>query len=85
MSHCKCTYAESVKSPVFPKCHKANEMVSHYLILCKAFTTQREHMERELRKVAKSVSTLLMNLKAFLHLFRFIHDMRRFQRPIKDI
>jgi len=35
-------------------------------------------MERELRRAAKSVSMLLMNLKACPYLFKFIHDMRRF-------
>jgi len=65
-------------SPIFPRCHKAEEMVGHYLTECEAFTTQRGHMERQLWRATKSVSTLLMNPKVFTSLFRFIHNMGRF-------
>jgi len=51
-------------------CHKADETVSHYLTTCAAFATQRGHMERHLQRASKSVSTLLMNPKAFPCLFR---------------
>ena len=67
-----------VESPMCLKCHKVDEMVSHYLTACAAFATQRGHMERHLQRATKSVRTLLMNPKAFPCLFRYIHDMRRF-------
>jgi len=60
-------------------CHKADEMVSHYLTKCAVFAIQRGHMERHLRRAAKSVSTLLANPKAFPYLFSHINDMRRFR------
>ena len=67
-----------MESPVCLKCHKADETVSKYLTACMAFTTQRGCMERHLRWATKSVSLLLMNVKAFPCLFKYIHDMRRF-------
>ena len=54
-----------VPSPVCLMCHKADETVSHYLVTCMAFATQRGHMERDLRRAAKLVSMLLTNPKAF--------------------
>ena len=65
-------------------CHKADETISHYLTAFMVFTTQRGHMERQLRRAAKSVSMLLTNLKAFPCLFKFIHDTRRFLGSIDD-
>ena len=73
-----------VESLVCLKCHKADETVSHYLITYMAFATQRGHMERQLSRVAKSVSTFLTNTKAFPCLFKFIHNMRWFQGSIED-
>src|SRR5882724_7354391 len=61
------------------RCHKVDETVGHYLTECEAFATQRGRMERQLRRAAKSVSTLLTNPKAFACLFRFIHDTGRFR------
>ena len=66
-----------VPSPVCPMCHKADKTVSHYLIICMAFATQRGCMERDLRRAAKLVSMLLMNPKAFQSLFKYIHETRR--------
>ena len=71
-------------SPVCPKCKMGDETVGHYLMACKAFIAQRGWMERHLRRAAKSVSTLLTNLKAFPSLFQYIHDMRRFQGPTQN-
>ena len=65
-------------------CQKADEMVSHYLTTCMVFATQRGHLERHLWRATKSVSILLTNLKAFPCLFRYIHNMRRFQGSIND-
>jgi len=59
-----------VESLVCPMCHKADETISHYLTAFMVFTTQRGHMERHLQRASKSVSTLLMNPKAFPCLFR---------------
>ena len=73
-----------VPSLVCPMCHKADETVSHYLVTCTAFTTQRGRMERDLRRAAKSVSTLLANPKAFQSLFKYIHEMRRFRGSHDD-
>ena len=66
-------------SLICQRCHKAEEMVRHYLTECEAFATQRGCMERQLWRAAKSISTLLTNPKAFACLFRFIHDTGRFQ------
>jgi len=73
-----------VELPACLKCNKVDEMVSHYLTTCTAFAIQRGCMERHLRRATKSVSTLLMNLKAFPCLFKYIHDMGRFCRSIDD-
>ena len=56
-----------------PNCHE-DETVHHYLTNCKSFETQRRRMEGHLQRVAKSVSTLLTNPKAFPHLFKYIND-----------
>ena len=66
-------------SPICPMCHKADETVGHYLTECVAFATQRGRMERQLWRAVKSISTLLINPKAFTCVFRYIHDTRRFQ------
>src|SRR5882724_3047552 len=50
-------------------CHKVDETVGHYLTTCAVFATQRGCMERQLWRAAKSISTLLTNLKAFTCLF----------------
>ena len=65
-------------------CHKADEMVSHYLTTCVVFATQRGRMERYLQRATKSVSILLTNTKAFPCLFRYIHNMRRFRGSTND-
>ena len=66
-------------SPVCPKCKKGDKTVGNYLTACKMFTGQRGCMERHMRRAAKSVNILLTNTKAFLSLFQYIHDTRRFQ------
>src|SRR5882724_3629413 len=73
-----------VPSLVCLMCHKADETVSHYLVTCTAFTTQRGCMERDLRRAAKLVSMLLANLKAFQSLFKYIHETRRFRGSHDD-
>ena len=67
-----------VNLPLCPGCHKADEMVHHYLTMCKSYNTQRRQMEGHLWRAAKSIITLLTNPKAFPHLFKYIHDMRCF-------
>jgi len=78
---CKIGKAES---PICPKCHKADKMVSHFLTACAAFNAQRGRMERQLRRAARLVSTLLSNPKAFPSLFKYIHDTRRFRAADKE-
>jgi len=62
-----------------PKMQKGDKTVGNYLTACKMFTGQRGCMERHMRRAAKSVNILLTNPKAFLSLFQYIHDTRRFQ------
>jgi len=51
---------------------------SHSLLMCLAYMVQRKHMESHLWRAARSIRTLLSNLKVFPHLFRFIHNMGQF-------
>jgi hypothetical protein len=37
-------------------------------------------MERELKRGAKSIKTMLEGHEAMKHLFRYIHDTRRFEK-----
>ena len=67
-----------VDSLTCPKCHKVDETVHHYLTMCMAYVAQRGYMESHLRRMAKSASTLLTNLKAFPQLFKFIHNTKCF-------
>jgi len=73
-----------VESPACPKCNMVDKMVSYYLTTCMAFTIQRGHMKRHLRRATKSVSTLLTNPKALPCLLKYIHDPGRFCRSIDD-
>jgi len=65
-------------------CHKADKTVHHYLIACMVFAAQRGDMESQLRRAAKSMSTLLTNPKAFLQPFKYIHNTNHFGSSVRD-
>jgi len=43
----------------------AEEMVHHYIMICPTYAGQRKHLEGQLRRVARLISVLLTNPKAF--------------------
>ena len=73
------------KSAMCLACRLEVELVHHYLLMCPVYAGQRRQMERALRWAARSISMLLSNLKAFLHLFRYINDMCHFQITFGDL
>jgi len=64
-----------VDAPTFPTCNAGDKMVHHYLLACPVHACHRRVLELHLKRQARSVKTLLSNLKAFPHLFRFIHNL----------
>jgi hypothetical protein len=74
-----------VDSPTCPQCRTAQESVHHYLFRCPAFSEQRKKMEKKLKRGARSIKTLLGGHKATKHLFRYIHDTRRFEKTHGDL
>ncbi|KZT66289.1 hypothetical protein DAEQUDRAFT_675233 [Daedalea quercina L-15889] len=72
-------------SPRCPTCDYAKETVYHYLLDCPTYDQQRARMAFKLGPAAHSVQTLLTDPKALPHLFRFIHDTRRFDNTFGDL
>ena len=67
----------AIKSPLCPACHEKEEIVSHFLLACPAYTAQRNELHSQLSRDARSISHLLSHPKAMKHLFRFITAMYR--------
>jgi ribonuclease HI len=72
-------------SPLCPECRHTSETVHHYLFRCPAFSEQRKRLEKKLKRGANSVRTLLGGHKAIKHLFRYIHDTKRFEKSHGDV
>jgi hypothetical protein len=72
-------------SPTCTQCQSTQETVHHYLFRCPAFNEQRKRMEKRLKRGASSIKTLLGGHKAMKHLFRYIHDTRRFEKSYGDV
>jgi hypothetical protein len=68
------------ESPLCPACQKTDETVHHFLFRCPAYDRQRRKIERELKRGAKSIKTMLGGHKTMKKLFRYIHDTRRFEK-----
>jgi ribonuclease HI len=64
-------------SPICPACHNTEETVHHFLIQCPEYKTQRQQLEKKLKRGAKSMRTLLSKPKALPPLFRFINETKR--------
>jgi ribonuclease HI len=71
--------------PLCPECHNTSKTVHHYLFRCPAFSEQRKRLEKRLKRGANSVRTLLGGHKAMKHLFRHIHDTKRFKESHGDV
>jgi hypothetical protein len=72
-------------SPLCPTCKGAEETVYHYLFRCPAYATQRKELRRTLRRASTSAATLLGRPKAMKHLFKYIHDTKRFAKTRGDL
>jgi ribonuclease HI len=72
-------------SPICAQCQNAQETVHHYLFRCPAYNEQRKRMEKALKRGANSIRTLLGGHKAMKHLFRYIHDTKRFVKSHGDV
>jgi len=57
----------------------------HFLLMCPEFAAQRGVMERALQRAPKSISTLLSNLKAFPHLFRFVNNTQQIHGVFSEL
>jgi hypothetical protein len=68
------------ESPLCPACQKTIQTDHHFLFRCPAYDGQRRKMERELKRGAKSMKTMLGGHKMMKHLFRYIHDTRKFEK-----
>jgi ribonuclease HI len=66
-------------SPTCAACRGADETVHHFLFRCPAYRTQRDGLEKTLRRGATAVNTLLAKPKAMKGLFKYIHETRRFE------
>jgi hypothetical protein len=72
-------------SPICPQCRSTQESVHLYLFRCPAFSEQRKRLEKRLKRGVNSIKTLLGGHKAMKHLFRYIHDMGRFEKSHGDV
>ena len=67
-----------VDSPSCPECGHPRETVAHFVLDCVAFGAARARMSYRLGPAAYSLQALLTEPTALRHLFRYIHDTRRF-------
>lgn len=72
-------------SPMCEQCEAAPETVYHYLQECPAYNTQRERLDSNAGEAATQLRTLLNTPRMMTHLFRYIHDTRRFHTTDGDL
>ena len=72
-------------SPACPECGHPRETVAHYLLDCVAFGAARARLSYRLGPAAYSLQALLTEHAALRHLFRYIHDTRRFAASYGDL
>ena len=68
------------ESPRFLACQVSNETVHHFLVACPKYASQWRLLEGKLWRAARSVSTLLSNPRAFVHLFKYVHITQRLHK-----
>jgi hypothetical protein len=61
------------------------ETVSHYLLHCTKYRTQRQTLQRELGRKASDVRYLLSNEKVLPALFRYVAATKRFAKTHGDL
>jgi len=68
------------KSPRCPVCRASDKTVHHFLVTCPKYVSQWRLLEGKLWRAARSVSTLLSNPRAFVHLFKYVHITQRLHK-----
>ena len=61
------------------------ETVHHYLRECPAYEEQRERLDGDAGEAATQLRTLLNAPRMMKHLFRYIHNTRRFHTTYGDL
>ncbi|KAF8575598.1 hypothetical protein K439DRAFT_1369634 [Ramaria rubella] len=70
-------------TPFCPHCLTKEETIHHYLMWCLAYTLQRQTLEKQLQRDARSLRTLLTNEKAIPHLISFVWTSARLADTFK--
>lgn len=73
------------ESPACPECGHPRETVAHFILDCVAFGAARARMAYRIGPAAHSLQALLTEPNALRHLFRYIHDTRRFAASYGDL
>ncbi|EIN04138.1 hypothetical protein PUNSTDRAFT_76910 [Punctularia strigosozonata HHB-11173 SS5] len=76
---------KKVNSPVCPGCRTHGETVSHYLMHCRKYDTERGALRRDLGIRGSNIKFLLTDSKAFPALFRYIAATGRFAKSHGDL
>jgi hypothetical protein len=72
-------------SPICRECRAHMEIVSHYILHCTKYRTQRQTLQRELGRKASDLRYLLSNENALPALFRYVAATKRFVKTHGDL
>ena len=73
------------ESPMCPACNLHKETVFHFLMQCRAYSTQRDTLMSLIGRRSRSLRSLLTNERTLPQLFRYISATRRFEATFGDV
>jgi hypothetical protein len=79
------TSISQVDSLACTACFSSDETIYHYLLQCPKYKEQRRQLEKELKRDARSIRTLLSRPKALKSPFKYMNTTGRFRQRHGDV